>query len=155
LLTSKLQQALRTAERYQQPCALLIINLSNLATLQQQHGREAGDRAMVLAASRIQALAPATDTVSRVGDSLFAWLMEGPMTSDSVNHVATKILTSGLRPSNQLPEADPLQFHVAIGYMADPARLALTQPQVWLTRMVQEVKDMNDGSRKAIRTVQL
>ena len=155
LLTSKLQQALRTAERYQQPCALLVINLSNLTTLQQQHGREAGDRAMVLAASRIQALAPDTDTVSRVGDSLFAWLMEGPMTSNSVNHVATKILTSGLRPSNQLPEADPLQFHVAIGYMADPARLALTQPQVWLTRMVQEAKDMNDGSRKAIRLVQL
>ena len=155
LLTIKLQQALRTAERYQQPCALLIINLSNLATLQQQHGREAGDRAMVLAASRIQALAPATDMVSRVGDSLFAWLMEGPMTSKSVNHVATKILTSGLRPSSQLPEADPLQFHVAIGYMADPARLALTQPQLLLTRMVQEAKDMNDGSRKAIRLVQL
>jgi len=155
LLISKLRQALRTAERYQQPCALLVINLSNLATLQQHHGREVGDRAMVLAASHIQALAPATDTVARVGDSHFAWLMEGPMTSDSVNHVATKILTSGLRRSSQLPEVDPLQFHVAIGYLANPAPLAATQPQVLLTRMMQSVKDMNNGSRKAIRLILL
>ncbi len=155
LLLGKLRQALSTAERYQQPCALLIINLSNLTGLQQQHGREIGDRAMVMAASRIRAVAQATDTVARVGDSHFALLMEGQMTSDSVNHVATKILASGLRPSNQLPDADPLLFHIAIGYMADPARQASAAPQACLAHMLQVVRDMNDGSRKAIRLIHL
>jgi len=155
VLVEKLRQALSTAERYQQSCALLVINLTNLAALQQQHGRETGDRAMVMAASRIRAAAQTTDTVARVGDSHFALLMEGPMTSDSVNDVATKILASGLRPSRELPDADPLVFHIAIGYIPEPARLAKADTQACLSRMLQAVKDMNDGSRKAIRMIQI
>ena len=155
VLVSKLRQVLSTAGRYQQPCALLLINLSNFAALQQEHGREAGDRAMVMAASRIRATAQTTDTVARVGDSQFALLMEGPMTSDSVNDVATKILASGLRPSRELPGADPLVFHIAIGYMAQPARLEQFEAQSYLNQLLQAVRDMNDGSRKAIRLIQL
>ncbi|MDI1271716.1 MAG: 7TM diverse intracellular signaling domain-containing protein [Polaromonas sp.] len=155
LLLGRLRQALRTAERYRQPCALLIVNLSNLASLQQQHGRETGDRAMVMAAACIRGAAQPTDTVARVGDSLFALLMEGPMSSDSVTQVATKILAGGLRPSRKLPEADPLLFHIAIGYVAESARLGPDQAQACLERMVQAVKDMDDGSRKAIRLTHL
>lgn len=155
VMVGKLRQALNTAGRYQQPCALLLINLSNFAALQQQHGRETSDRAMVTAASRIRAATQTTDTVSRVGDSQFALLMEGPMTSDSVNDVATKILASGLRPSPELPGADPLVFHIAIGYMAQPALLAKSEAQMYLSQMLQAVKDMNDGSRKAIRMIPL
>lgn len=155
VMVGKLRQALDTAGRYQQPCALLLINLSNFTVLQQQHGRETGDRAMVMAASRIRAAAQTTDTVARVGDSQFALLMEGPITSDSVNDVATKILASGLRPSRELPDADPLVFHIAIGYMAQPARLPKSAAQACLTQLLQAVKDMNDGSRKAIRMIRL
>ncbi|HQR97326.1 MULTISPECIES: 7TM diverse intracellular signaling domain-containing protein [unclassified Polaromonas] len=155
LLLGRLRQALRTAERYKQPCALLIVNLSNLPSLQQQHGRETGDRAMVMAAARLRAAAQPADTVARVGDSLFALLMEGPMSSDSVTQVATKILASGLRPSRKLPEADPLLFHIAIGYVAESARLGPDQAQACLNRMLQAVKEMNDGSRKAIRLIHL
>jgi diguanylate cyclase (GGDEF)-like protein len=155
LLLDKLRQAWSTAERYQQPCALLVMNLSNLAQLQQQHGRETGDRAMVMAAARIRAVAQPTDTVARVGDSLFALLMEGPMSSDSVNLVATKILASGLRPSREIPDADPLLFHIAIGYMAESARRDPGHAQACLERMVRAARKMGDGSRKAIRLIQL
>lgn len=154
-LLAKLRQALSTAERYQQPCALFVIHLRNLSALQMRHGRETGDRAMVMSASRIRLAAQATDTVARVGDSHFALLMEGPMSVEAVTQVATKIVASGLRPSSQLPEADPLQFHVAIGYIDQPARLAAAKPAETLDRMMREVGDMNDGSRKAIRVVQL
>jgi diguanylate cyclase (GGDEF)-like protein len=155
LLLGKLRQASSTAERYQLPCALLLVNLSNLSRLQQQYGRETGDRAMVLAGARIRAAAQTTDTVARVGDSHFALLLEGPMSSDSVNDVATKILASGLRPSMELPEADPLLFHIAIGYMASPKKLSPAQAQACLDRMMHTSREMNDGSGKAIRMVHL
>ena len=154
-LLRELRQALSTAERYQQPCALMIINLSNQASLQLQHGRETGERAMVLAAARILAVTQPTDTVARVGDSHFALLMEGPMSIDSVSGLATKILARGLRTSNELPDADPLLFHIAIGYLAGPTRLAPEQAQAFLDCMMQVVREMNDGSRKAIRLIQL
>ncbi len=154
-LFAKLRQALGMAERYQQPFALLVINLTNLAKLQSEHGRETGDRAMVMAAARIRAVARPADTVARVDDSQFALLIEGPISALSANDVATKILASGLRPSHELPDDEPLLFHIAVGHLADPARAAATEAAECLARMVQAIKDMNDGSRKAIRLVSL
>ena len=155
VLVGKLRQALGTAGRYPQPFALLVINFVNLAELQSRHGRETGDRAMVMTAARIRAAARTADTVARVGDSQFALLMEGPINATEANDVATKILASGLRPSNELPDAEPLLFHIAVGHLGDPAGVAPTEAAACLARMLQAVRDMNDGSRKAIRLVKL
>lgn len=151
----KLRQAFATAQRYQQPCAVLLVNLTNLAGLQQEHGREVGDRAMVMAAARLRAATGSTDTVARVGDSYFAVLTEGPMTSASVNQMATKILASGLRPSQDLPDSASLRFHIAIGYVAQPAAMDADQARACLLRVIHAVKEMDDGSPKAIRLFHL
>jgi diguanylate cyclase (GGDEF)-like protein len=153
VLLRKMRQSLATAGRQQRPCALLLVNLTNLARLQKQHGRETADRAMVMAAARIREIAHATDTVARVGDTQFALLMEGPINAEAANNVATKILASGLRPSNQLPDAEPLRFHIAIGHLGDTAHVA--EAEACLARMLQALQAMNDGSRKAIRLVKL
>jgi two-component system, sensor histidine kinase LadS len=155
VLVDKLRQALGTAERYPQPFALLVIDLINLAGLQSQHGRETGDRALVMAAARIRAVARPADTVARVGDSLFALLLEGPVNAQEANNIATKILASGLRPSRQLPDGEPLQFHIAVGHLGEPSGVAPTEAAACLTRMVQAALDLNDGTAKAIRLVKL
>jgi diguanylate cyclase (GGDEF)-like protein len=154
-LLGKLGQTFRIAERYGGPCVLMLINLSNLAALRQQYGREVSDRALVVAASRIRESVQATDTAARVGDSQFALLIAAPMAIDSANDVATRILASGLRPSIQWPEADPLIFHIAIGYMAEVAKMTPEQPQACLARMRQAVSEINDGSGKKIRRIYL
>ncbi len=153
MLLRKLRKSLATGERYQLPFALLVINLANLAGLQKHHGRETADRAMVMGASRISGIAHATDTLARVGDSQFALLLEGPLTMDAANDVATKILASGLRPSNQLPDAEPLKFHIAVGHMGNDPDSAATQAEARLAHMLLAVKSMDDGSGKAIRQV--
>lgn len=153
VLLTKMRQSLATAERYQLPFALLLVNLANLASLQKHHGRETADRAMVMAASRIRGIAHSTDTLARVGDAQFALLMEGPINAASANEVATKILASGLRPSNQLPDAEPLKFHIAVGHIGHEARVSASQAESRLAHMLQAVKTMDDGSRKAIRHV--
>ena len=155
VLVNKLRQSLGTAGRYPQPFALLVINFTNLALLQSQHGREAGDRAMVVAAARLRAVARPMDTVARVGDNQFAMLMEGPVSEVDANNVATKILASGLRPSNEVPDAEPIQFHIAVGHLGDPQGVAPGDAAACIARMQQSVKDLNDGSRKAIRLVKL
>lgn len=151
VLLSKLRQSLATHERYKQPFALLLIEVTNLAALQKQHGREVGDRALVMAATRIRGVAHAADSVARIGDNQFALLIEGPIEADAANQVATKILASGLRPSIELPDAEPLQFHVAIGHIGKSANATAGQAEAAFERMVQSLKDMRDGSRKAIR----
>lgn len=151
----KLRQAFATAQRYQHPCAVLLVNLSNLASLQQEHGREVGDRAMVMAAARLRVATQSTDSVARIGDSYFAVLTEGPMTSASVNQMATKILASGLRPAQDLPDAAALRFHIAIGYMTQPVAMDANQTRASLLRVIQAVKEMDVGSPKAIRLLYL
>lgn len=153
VLLSKLRQSLATSERYQLPFALLLVELTNLAVLQKQHGREAADRAMVMAAARIRSIAHATDSVARVGDTQFALLMEGPISAEAANDVATKIIASGLRPSTELPDAESLRFHIAIGHAGKDAKVNPTEAESTLARMLQTLKDMHDGSRKAIRMV--
>lgn len=153
VLISRLRKSLATGERYQLPFALLVINLANLAGLQKQHGRETADRAMVMAASRIQGIAHATDMLARVGDAQFALLLEGPVDSDAANDVATKILASGLRPSRELPDAEPLMFHIAVGHMGRGTSAAGGKAESRLADMLQTVKTMDDGSGKAIRQV--
>ncbi len=155
VLVGRLRQALSVATRHQQPFAILMVNLVNLSTLQHQHGRETGERALVMAAARIRAVARPTDTVARAGDGQFALLMDGPVSSVLANDIATKILASGLRPSDELPDAEPLQFHIAIGHLDNMASLPDTKADGCFSRMLRAVREMNDGSRKAIRRVQL
>lgn len=155
VLVGRLRQALTIAMRHQQPFAILMVNLVNLGNLQQHHGRETGERALVMAAARIRAAARPTDTVARAGEAQFALLMDGPVSALLANEIATKILASGLRPSDELPDAEPLQFHIAIGHLDDMASLPDTQADGCFARMLRAVGDMNDGSRKAIRRVQL
>ena len=151
VLITKLRQSLATHERYKLPFALLLVELTNLATLQKHHGREVGDRALVMAAARIRGVAHAADNVARIGDNQFALLIEGPIEADAANQLATKILASGLRPSIELPDAEPLLFHVAIGHIGKAANANAGQTEAAFERMVQILKDMHDGSRKAIR----
>ena len=155
VLRSKLRQALATAERYQQPFALLLVNLTNQALLQSRHGRETGDRALVMAAARIRAVARPIDTVARAGDAKFALLLEGPISHRAATDVATKILASGLRLSNELPDSEILQFHIAVGHLGGASGVAPDESEACLLRMLQAVRDMDDGSGKAIRQVKL
>ena len=154
VLVSRLRQLLGAAQRNPQAVALLLIDLTNLAQLKKQHGRESADRAMVTAAVRIRRVAQAKDTVARVGDGQFALLMEDA-TSAQATDVATKILARGLRPAGALPGAEPLIFHIGVGLLGEATGAIPADADACLARMLQAVKSMNDGSGKAIRLLQL
>ena len=153
VVTQKLRQSLLTFERYKLPFALLVVDLTNVVKLQKLHGRETADRAMVLAAACLRGVADSTTILARVGEAQFALLLEGPISADTANAVATKILAGGLRPTAQLPDFEPLQFHIAVGHFSPGANSTPTEACAFLARMLKTLQDMNDGSRKAIRLV--
>ena len=153
VITQKLCQSLGTFQRYELPFALLVINLANAGELQKLYGRKTADRAMVLAAACMRGVAHSTAMLARVGDTHFALLLEGPVSADTANGIATKILAGGLRPTAQLPDFEPLQFHIAVGHFGPGASTSPEESGAFLARMLKTVQDMNDGSRKAIRFV--
>jgi two-component system, sensor histidine kinase LadS len=155
IYNQKLKQLITATPRHHQPFAMLLIELTNYSDLLKKYNRETADRALVMAAARIRGLARSVDTVARLGDMQFGLLMEGPVSASDANDVATKILAAGLRATNELPERDPLRFHIALGHHDEPDTQYPAQAEGAMTQLLTALKEMNDGSGKAIRVVKI
>lgn len=119
VLRLRLRDALRRAHRSGHRCAVLLVDLANHADIVHAEGREAGDRSLVVAASRLSQLVREVDTVCRVADTRFAILLEGPQSDDSRRHLAQHIVARGLEPVPRLPAHLQLRFRVATATVPD------------------------------------
>lgn len=155
IMSQKLKQLLGTAPRYHQPFAMLMIELTNYADLLKKYNRDTADRALVMAAARIRSVARSVDTVARLGDTQFGLLIEGPIRASDANDVATKILAAGLRATNELPDRDPLRFTIVLGHHAEPGAPHTAQAESVITQLLTALKEMKDGSGKAIRVLNI
>jgi two-component system, sensor histidine kinase LadS len=154
-LTSGFGTVLKNAERTQQTYALLVIDLANADAMETQFGREAADRAMVLAASCIRNVIDSGDSLARAGQSQFALLMEGPVDRLEANDIATKILANALRVSRDMPEGQSLRFHIALGHPVTPIISTSRDAAPILAKLVDAATKMDVDSRKTIRVVEV
>jgi len=74
LLDERLQQALVRAKRHSRQVAVLYLDLDGFKQLNDTLGHEAGDKALLEIAHRLQALVRQTDTVARIGGDEFVLL---------------------------------------------------------------------------------
>jgi len=112
VLRLRLRDALRRARRLGHRCAVLLVDLSNHADIVAREGREAGDRALVVAASRLCQVVREVDTVCRVSDTRFAILTEGPQPDTARRLLAQHIVARGLEPVQQLAPDLSLRLRV-------------------------------------------
>ncbi len=147
-LLTQLQTLLNRASAAR-PFALMVVELANHGALARELGREGGDRALVLAASRLRRVVRDADVVARVGAQHFAVLMPSPCSLDEANAMATHVVAQGLRESEVLSPGTSLRFHVTLGLlpMADLDAVAA------LDLLLAELKHITAGSRKTIRVV--
>lgn len=150
VLLGRLRDALRRAQRGNHHCAVLAINLANHGEILASHGRDAADRALVLAGARLTRVARDVDTVSRIDLCQFTMLMEGPVSPDQVAALATQAVARGLNPSPKLPGGVTLKFHVVSMLAPDPALADSDDPQLCLLRLSHELARMSPEGRKAI-----
>ena len=121
VLQLRLRDALRRANRWGHRCAVLLVELSNHADIVEREGREAGDRALVVAASRLSAVVRDFDTVCRIAGTRFAILAEGPQTDEARRLLAQHIIARGLEPIPKLPPDTVLRFRVVTAMAPDGA----------------------------------
>lgn len=65
------EQELRHARRRQQRCALFFLDLDDLKGINERHGHDGGDQALVTAAEALRVAARNTDIVARIGGDEF------------------------------------------------------------------------------------
>jgi diguanylate cyclase (GGDEF)-like protein len=90
------------AERYQTPSSILFFDVNELKLINDSHGHEAGDRALVHVADSLRAQVRGSDVVGRLGGDEFGVLL--------VNADAADAQAQGLRLAQGVQEQ-----HVALG----------------------------------------
>lgn len=118
VLHLRLRDALRRARRYGHRCGLVLVDLSNHTAILDREGREAGDRALVVAASRLSALVREVDTVCRTAETRFAVLVEGP---EDLRLLGQHIVAKGLERVPLLPPDLTLRFRLVSASLPDEA----------------------------------
>src|SRR5205085_2216849 len=79
-LVERLDSSLAHARGQKQNCALLGVRISNLDAIAEEFGKEAAEKALVVAASHLRRTAVDFDMAARVGDREYAVLPEAPIT---------------------------------------------------------------------------
>lgn len=149
----RLHDALIRAQRYRHRCALLVINLDNHEWFTKEHGREVGDRALVLTGSLLRSVARDVDTAARIDDRTFALLMDGPVRPAQAVSAATAILAGGLRPNEQLPVGATLRFKIVIALLPDNSIDLPMDAQQHLSWLHDEADNLQWDRQRNIATV--
>ena len=121
VLRLRVRDALLRTRRLGHQGALLLVEMTNHAEIVARDGRDAGDRALVVAAARLSRLVREVDTVCRVADTRFAILIEGPQRDEMRRELAPHVVARGLEPVAQLPNDVVLRFKVVTLPVPDTA----------------------------------
>jgi diguanylate cyclase (GGDEF)-like protein len=148
-LIERLDSSLAHARAQKHHCALLAVRVSNLDATAAEFGRDAAEKALVVAASHLRRTIVGFDMVARVGEREFALLIEAPVTPESVTSRAQQIVANGLRQVEALPAALTLKFHVTAALLPDPQRDGAASLQ-WV---LDALDLMTQDARKLIRPV--
>jgi diguanylate cyclase (GGDEF)-like protein len=121
VLRLRLRDALRRARRSGHRFVVLMVDLANHGEILDRAGREAADRALVVAASRLTSVVREVDTVCRVADTRFAILFEGPQPDEARRLLAQHAVARGLERVYQLPPDMSLRFRIVSAWVPDGA----------------------------------
>ena len=120
-LIERLDTSLAHARGQKQQLALLAVRISNLDAIAEEFGRDAVEKALVVAASHLRRATVDFDMAARVGEREFAVMLEAPVTHEAATSRAQQIVASGLRQMEALPAALTLKFHVTVAMLPHPS----------------------------------
>jgi diguanylate cyclase (GGDEF)-like protein len=149
-LVERLDSSLAHARGHKDQCALLGVRVANLEAIVEEFGREAAEKALVVAASHLRRAIVHFDMAARVSPRDFTVLLEAPVTPEIAASRAQQIVASGLRQTESLPQALTLKFHVAIAMLPHP-QLDGTGSLQWVLDGLDQI---GPDARKAIRTLE-
>ena len=118
MFSALLEQALRSAKRYERMLAILFIDLDGFKSMNDLLGHEAGDSLLKQMAARFRDAVRASDVVVRLGGDEFVVLAQELLDRDGVSAVAQKVLSAAALPV-QVAEKE-CQISASIGIAVFP-----------------------------------
>ncbi len=98
MYTEHLDMALPQAERREQMCGVMMLDLDHFKNVNDTFGHECGDKLLILVAQRLRECIRKEDTLARLGGDEFTFLLSLVDDLKDVARVAEKILAAFTRP---------------------------------------------------------
>lgn len=92
LFQDRMQQAMARAQRHQQQCALIYLDIDRFKAINDQFGHAAGDRALLSVASCLLSAVRSEDTVARLGGDEFALILHTVRRREDVRRTCEQVL---------------------------------------------------------------
>jgi two-component system, sensor histidine kinase LadS len=111
---TRLPLVLARSARFEEPCGVIMLRW--LDYNKQLDPLSSAQRGAVLShlGARLRRLARNIDTVARMDDDHFVYLVESPVSRAMLTALSTKIITTCLRPARALNDGDVYNVHVAV-----------------------------------------
>lgn len=109
------------------------------------------DRGRIFAnlGNRLNRLARDIDTVARFGDDQFLFLVEAPVSREQLSALASKILTTSMRPSTALGEMKGFDMHLAVWLSSEVSADANGTLELLKTR----INQMREGTQRRVQFI--
>ncbi len=146
---ARLPQIILRSKRFEQTCGAILIRWLDFGEMM-SHG-SATDRGRIFAhlGSRLRRLARDIDTVARLDDDHFIYLLEGPVSREQLNALASHILTTCMRESTLMPNKAGFQLHLALWVSSEVPAEATEVFELLKTR----INLMRTGTQRRVQFV--
>ncbi|MDO8699823.1 MAG: EAL domain-containing protein [Rhodoferax sp.] len=119
LLEDRLAHAMERASRVDASVVVMAIDLDHFKAVNDMLGHAAGDKLLCEISGRLKSLVRSADTIARVGGDEFVMVMDGGVSAEAAELVATKILGELSRPV--VLDAETVQIGGSIGIAIYPS----------------------------------
>jgi two-component system, sensor histidine kinase LadS len=146
---TRLPQVLARSARFEEPCGVIMLRW--LDYHKQLDHLSSAQRGAVLShlGARLRRLARSIDTVARMDDDHFVYLVESPISREKLTELGSKIITTCLRPARALNDGDVYNVHVAVWTPTDKSISANEVMETLRTRLNQ----MGYGTQRKMQFV--
>ena len=120
LLDDRITLAISLAQRDEQACVGIFIDLDNFKTINDSYGHDAGDRVLCETATRIRQVLRDTDTISRIAGDEFFVVAHGVPTRQDAADLARKILQQLEQPFDLGCTSTPIALSASLGICLFP-----------------------------------
>ncbi len=146
---ARMPQLILRSNRFEQSCGAILVRWIDCDKVLPSVTAIERGRIFSHLGSRLSRIARDIDTVARFGDDQFLFLIEAPISPEQINALASKILSTCLRPSAVMPEQKGFDLHLALWLSAQmPA-----QSEQVFELLKNRITQMRDGTQRRVQFI--
>jgi two-component system, sensor histidine kinase LadS len=146
---ARMPQIILRSKRFEKACGAVMVRWVNADQVMSRIGLVERGRIFSHLGNRLSRLARDIDTVARIGDDQFIFLVEAPVSREQLSALTSKILTTCMRPSSVMPDKSGFDLHLAAWLSSETPANATEAFELLKTRIDQ----MREGTQRRVQFI--